>query len=223
MNQIYASINLTSSINKELDAILPMIQKAFNKAVKVVNSKLKNINNGYPINIVFIYDPENTIPEDGIVGRAINSGYILVSLNPKKVSENAIYTTICHELSHCKRFTEFPNIDNRLIAGLINEGLAVAFEEEIKDKKAKETFFLKTMNERIDTHKLLEHVRDDLFKLDFDWDKHYDELFFDGNKEKGIPRWAVYEIGYYLVKEKMKRTGKKASELFGVPSEQFIE
>lgn len=223
MNNIYTSISLSSSIEKELDIILIKIQRATKRALKIVNSKLKNINNGHPINIVFTYDPENVIPEDGLTARAINSGFIVFSLDPKIVTENAIYTTICHELAHCKRFTEFPNIDNRLVSNLINEGLSVAFEEEIKDKKSKETFFLKTMNERIDTHKLLEHVRDDLFKLDFDWDKHYDELFFDGNKEKGIPRWAVYEIGYYLVKEKMKRTGKKASELFGVPSEQFIE
>jgi len=163
MNKIHASIDLDSASGNKLDDILPTINKAFARAVKVVNSKLKNINNGYDINVVFKYDPENTIPEEGVTGRAYNSGYIVVSLNPKKVSENAIYSTICHELAHCKRYTEFCEIDNRLIESLIFEGLAVAFEEEVKDKKSEELFFLKTMNERIETHKLVELIREDLF------------------------------------------------------------
>jgi len=218
MNKIHASIDLDSASGNKLDDILPIINKAFARAVKVVNSKLKNINNGYDINVVFKYDPKHTIPEDGIGGVAINSGYIVISLNPKIVVENTIYTTICHELAHCKRFTEQPKFDDRLIYGVINEGLAVAFEEEIKDKKSKQTFFLKTINERSEPHKTFELLRKDLHSEKFDWG----EIFIDGNKQKGIPRWAAYEIGYYLVKQKMKQTGKKASELFSVPSDDFI-
>lgn len=48
------------------------------------------------------------------------------------------------------------------------------------------------------------------------------ELFFDGNKEKGLPRWAGYKIGYYLVKQYLKKTKKKASELIGEASDPFL-
>ena len=39
------------------------------------------------------------------------------------------------------------------------------------------------------------------------------ELFFNGNKSKNIPRWAGYEMGYFIVTRYMKLTNKKASEL----------
>ena len=64
MNKIHASIDLDSASGNKLDDILPIINKAFARAVKVVNSKLKNINNGYDINVVFKHDPENTISEE---------------------------------------------------------------------------------------------------------------------------------------------------------------
>lgn len=79
------------------------------------------------------------------------------------------------------------------------------------------------MNERTESHNLVDLFRKDFFADNYDWDKNYGELFFDGNKKKGIPRWAGYEIGYYLVKQIMKKTGKKASELFNLSSENFIE
>lgn len=222
MDNFIISIDLSSATTGKINKKLAIIERASEKATKICIKKIKHFNFGQPVNIVFTYNPDRTIPEDGISGSTIHSGLIYIFINPEKVTENAIYTTVCHELVHAKRFTEFTEIDNRPIAAFVSEGLAVAFEEEIKNKKVNETFFLKTMNSRKKSEKLLGVISKDLDNKDFDWNRHYGGLFFDGNKEKQLPRWAGYEIGYYLVRQYMEKSGKKASELIGQTADTFL-
>ncbi len=222
MNKFVTSVDLAIIGDEQMNEIVAMINRASKKAIKVATAKLKNFNFGQPVHIVVVNDPNLVIPEDGVGGSTIHSGLIFIYVHPDNVTENALFTTICHELFHAKRYTILKEIDNRPIAAFISEGLAVAFEEEVRNKKKKETFFLRTITERQQTTKFIKIVEADFFDKDFEWDKNYHSLFFTGNRQKGLPRWAGYEIGYFLTQQYMAKTGKTASELVGEKPERFI-
>lgn len=45
-----------------------------------------------------------------------------------------------------------------------------------------------------------------------------------GDKKKGIPRWAGYTLGYYLIGEYLKtHPDQKPSTLYAAPAEEFIK
>lgn len=218
MNNIQASIK-----GKKLDSILPMINKAFNRAIEVSTKEFKTINHGNDIIINFKYskDTNKIFAKDGVGGYTTHSGLIDVYINPENATESSIYSVICHELSHAKRWTERPNHDNRLIEAVIFEGLGIAFENESMSK-GESVEVLNIINNRKGTIKLLNKMKSEFLIHNFDWNKNYDRYFKDGDNKENIPAWAAYEVGYYLVKKKMKQTGKRASQLIALAPDEFI-
>ena len=76
-----------------------------------------------------------TIAEDGIAGKTLHSRLIMISVDKSQhgVSEDFIFETICHEMSHSLRWEKLPEYAETMFDGMILEGLAVALEEKSDD------------------------------------------------------------------------------------------
>ena len=153
-----------------------------------------------------------TIPEDGITGRTYNSRLIIVVLdkNQMKITEEIVYETICHEMSHSLRWEKLPEYSNTLFKGMILEGLATVLEEEaLKDKEKSDTqFFLKTVQDTKEAEylRMIKILKKSYHEENYD----YDTIFYTGNNL--LPRWAGYRLGYYYVKKYLKTTGRSIEE-----------
>lgn len=156
------------------------------------------------------------IPEDHLGAFTYNGNFIIISFAKGHVNEALVYEVTCHELCHAARWQKNKEDMKNLFDGMILEGLAVCFEEQaVKNQKNKQ-FFLQTMLERSDQEnaEILKHVGNDLDK------NRYDYFTFE-NKERNIPRWTGYSVGYYLVKKYLAKTEKTIDEIFAEPFDNF--
>ncbi len=48
---------------------------------------------------------------------------------------------------------------------------------------------------------------------------NYNEIFFNSRK---LTRWAGYSVGYYMVKEYLRRTGKNIFDVLAEPYDNFL-
>ena len=177
-------------------------------------SKLKIVED---IDIVVAPDLQDfLIPEDHLGAFTYNGNFIIISFAKGYVDENLLYEVTCHELCHAARWQKNKEDMKNLFDGMILEGLAVCFEEQaVKNQKNKQ-FFLQTMLKRSDQEnaEILKHIENDL-------DKNCYDYFTFGDKERNIPRWAGYSVGYYLVKKYLAKTGKTVDEVFADPFDDF--
>ena len=125
-------------------------------------------------------------------------------------SDFEISEVLVHELCHAARWGKNNEWTDTLFDALIFEGLAVCFAEDFSRDNAKRQFYMETIVNRTDKEnkeifsKLSGHLRD----TDYNY-----ERIFNGNND-GLPRWAGYSLGYYLVKKYLKKSGKTVEEAF---------
>lgn len=149
----------------------------------------------------------NTIPEDGICGRTYNSQLIILVVDKQQVeiSEDVVFETICHEMSHSLRWEKLPEYSNTLFKGMILEGLGVTLEAKAMSDSQRQNkqFFLKEMQstdqEMIDA--MIKQLRGLFDNEQYD----YDMIFYTGSDT--LPRWAGYRLGYYFVNKHLQETG----------------
>lgn len=163
--------------------------------------------------------PDFLIPEDCLGGRTYTGNFILISLAAGHVDEDFVYEVVCHELCHASRWQKNEEEMKNLFDGMILEGLAVYFEEQAMKNQKNKQFFLRAMLERDDQEnaEILECLRGNLNEKYYD----YYSIFILGDKEKNIPRWSGYSVGYYLVKKYLEKTGKTIEEAFAEPFDNF--
>lgn len=147
-----------------------------------------------------------TIAEDGIAGKTLHSRLIVLSIDKqqRKISEDFVFETICHEMSHSLRWEKLPEYAETMFDGMILEGLAVVLEEEamVKTGRQDKQFFLKEMQKtpQAEIDKMIAVLKDKLEGKVYD----YNKIFFTGDDI--LPRWAGYRLGYYFVKQYLRQT-----------------
>lgn len=111
-------INLLKSAAKKAEAFISAMFRQFDYEVDIII-----------VTPSFILP---TIAEDGIAGKTLHSRLITVSIDKqqREISEDFVFETICHEISHSLRWEKVPEYAETMFEGMILEGLAVVLEEE---------------------------------------------------------------------------------------------
>lgn len=147
-----------------------------------------------------------TIPEDGISGRTYHSRMIIVVIDKEQrtISEDIIFETICHEMSHSLRWEKLPEYSKTLFDGMILEGLAIVLEEKAMEVSGRRDgqFFLKEMKSvtQVEIDQMIAKLNAHFGDEQYD----YDTVFYTGNDT--LPRWAGYKLGYYFVRKHLEKT-----------------
>lgn len=199
------SEKLQVRVRSALEAVLP-------RAVAAIHAS--------DIDIIIGSDSEQTIPETGVGGSTENPHKILVWIDPDHLNvqdniEREVQSTIVHELHHAMRNRIYP-WPGTLLDDIVGEGLADHFDIEINGQHPKPWSHalsdkeLAVYREKAEPHFYEQNTEDDYYK------------WIVGSEEDGIPRWAGYAFGFQLVEGYLSRTGRKASELVQLKSQEFL-
>ncbi|HEU5121952.1 MAG TPA: DUF2268 domain-containing putative Zn-dependent protease [Candidatus Saccharimonadales bacterium] len=187
----------------------------FQEAAKAAEDFISaNFNFDYDVDIV-ITAPVYllpTIPEDGITARTYTSHFIIVVVDKQQaaITEDFVFETICHEMSHSLRWEKLPEYGDTLFKDMILEGLAIVLEEKaMADTKRKQTqYFFRTMQET--DQAMIDDITSQL-KGKFNSEQYdHQKVLFTGDDK--LPRWAGYRLGYYFVKKYLDATGSTINE-----------
>ncbi len=191
------------------------IRKNFEAAVEKVKQKLPIDN----VDVTIFDNPENVIPELGIVGYTPNAHEIQItldSIHPKfeKAINQHLAGTLAHEMHHIMRWRG-PGYGKTLLEALVTEGLADHFDLEVN--RGEVPLWAKAL-----TSKQLEELSQ---KAKQEWhNENYDHhAWFFGSKERNIPRWTGYSLGFELVEKYLDANpSQKPSAIYNLEAEEFI-
>ncbi len=123
--------------------------------------------------------------------------------------------TLIHELNHAARW-QTVGYGDTLLEAMISEGLADHFEKEITNKNPNPWSVALGKSQ---IKQMMERAENEYNNKNY----NHNEWFF-GSKEKGIPKWTGYTLGYNLVAEYLKKNpDKKPSQLHALRAEEFIK
>lgn len=157
------------------------------------------------------------ISELGIGGYAPWQHEIQLSLDPANEYllthfDQVFTSTLAHETHHCFRHASV-GYGNTLFEALLTEGLACHFEVEVGYKKP------------IYVDHLDQDQRQALLKrAKASWHEHpYDHNhWFFGSEDMTIPRWAGYDLGYYLAGLYLHSTEQTASSSVNTSASEIL-
>lgn len=188
-----------------LDAHVNTVSAAFDAAKESARGLL----NVEGVDVVVIDEPEQSIPEWGVGGYTYGPHVIVVALDPAaSVSSHHIERTLVHEFHHTMRWRG-QGCGGSLGQMLVSEGMAQLFEEEVFGEAP---FFSRVSI----TDEEIAAARQVLYEPEFSQKK----WFFGAD---GIVFSFGYTYGYRVCRAYADATGKSASELIGVSSQEVLE
>lgn len=184
------------------------------KAVRYANKHLQH----HDCNILVFADPDQTIPEEGLGGRAWGNDWIRIDIDPNtalgagKAIQTYLPGMVAHELHHVRR-DRLVGYGETLSEALVTEGLAQVYQE-----------FLYPEVNVVYAHHL---TTDEINKA---WKKskkepnpkqyNHAEWFFGTG---ALKRWTGYSLGYDIVRRYMKkRNENNPAKFVGIPAEDFL-
>lgn len=188
------------------DTDVTTIRHAVKRAETFVSGVFRSFDYDLDLIVVSSSPTTPTIPQDGIGGRTYHSRLIVVALDKSQheLSEDFIFETVCHELSHSLRWEKVPEFAETLFDSMVMEGLAVVLEEQAMNQSGYELWQLfltevrRTEPKEINT--MMTALKDKFDDTEYD----YETIFFSGNDL--LPRWTGYKLGYYLIKRYLSKT-----------------
>ncbi len=186
--------------------ILDKIDDGFAQGRAIVRDKL----GADKIDVVFVNDPMNVIPEIGIGGYSPGPYNIYVSLDPnfKTFSVEDMVSTILHETHHCMRWRN-PGYGLSLGEAMISEGLATLFEEEYSGKTP---IYAQVNIKQEEIDKAKKNLNNKKY--------NHSDWFFGGTDTQ---RWFAYTYGYKMSKAYSQKLNKTAAELVNTPAKLFFD
>jgi uncharacterized protein YjaZ len=209
------SINLyILKASGRLKVLENQIESAFDGVLRGIENKITLPH----VDVVIDDDVNSVIPETGVGGFAPSANLLYIHINPdfKGIEQKIdfeIKSTLAHELHHCARWASC-GYGKTLLEAIISEGLADHFDIEINNGPPKPWSVAVAGSE---LEKLKEKARSE-----FTNDNYDHSVWFFGSESKNIPRWTGYSLGFSLVGDYIKKSGKKASELVSERAESFI-
>ena len=210
-------MSIKTHILLESEGLVPyqeLIKRYSVAIIHTVSQQLKLPN----LDIVFSDNSRGVIPEIGVGGYAPTPHLIFIYINPKhpnleKTLSLEVECTLAHELHHSAR-SYTVGYGTTLLEALISEGLADHFEIETTGVSPRQWSVAFSGAKLTDWNEKA--------KLEYKNTNYNHSDWFYGSKEKGIPRWIGYSIGFNLVGEYMKKNNKKSSELVNLQAEKFV-
>ncbi len=161
------------------------------------------------VDVLVIDAPDDAIPEWGVGGYTYGPHAILLAIDPAAtVDSHHIERTLVHEFHHTMRWRG-QGCGGSLAQMLVSEGMAQLFEEEVFGEAP---FFSRVSI----TDDEIAGARAAFYEPEFNQKK----WFFGAN---GITFSFGYTYGYRLCQAYADATGKRASQLIGVPSREVLE
>lgn len=148
----------------------------------------------------------------GVSGRFISGGVIYIDIFPKTGWQRNFKGTLLHEVAHS--LTKGYSYDMSIAEGIVFDGIAENFQETFL-KEGKNPWV--AVLSRDEALKLFEEIRPMIASKDLSL---YQEVFFGAGK---YPLWAGYAIGYYLVKEYIRRHGANWEDLFSKGADHILK
>lgn len=202
-------------VNKELCLIADDMLRFLNSTAE----KIVPLTEEVETDIVIRHSPQNTIPELGISGQYTNEAGcidIYLDLNNGHLKNNfeaEVSRTLIHEYMHVVREQYVPWENGTLLDSLIAEGLTQSFEIEVQPDLPPSLYATAfTEEELVELWNRAKTILDQR-----GWAN--DEWFFGGDD---IKRWSGYSLGFKLVQDKIMQSGLSASELYKLPSKDFL-
>lgn len=201
--------------NKELEAVVGQMRNIFDVTAKKVISLTEEVET----DIVVRHSPQNTIPELGISGQYTKDARcidVYLDLNNTHLKDNfeiEVTRTLIHEYMHVVREQYVPWENGTLLDSLVAEGLTQSFEIEVQPELPPSIYATSLSEEELNN--LWNKAKSILNQRG--WIN--DEWFFGSDD---IKRWSGYSLGFKLVQDKIKKSGLKPSELYKLPSTDFI-
>lgn len=201
----------------KLTPYIKKIKNIFDKAVIKIVNKIPVSD----IDVVIVDDPLQSIPEIGMGGYTMTPNFVKISFdvgfnNFNNVLSLELMDSIAHEFHHVVRWRAV-GYGETLLKALTSEGLADHFAIEMTRRKD-----LHPWNKAFNQEQISGWLR--RAKNEFNSKNYSHTDWFFGSKEKGIPRWTGYTLGYNLVAEYLKKNpNKKSSRLYALPAEEFIK
>ena len=199
--------------NKELPAVADKIREIFDATAEKVVSLTEEVET----DIVVRHSPQNSIPELGSSGqytkdaRCIDIYLDLSNTHLKENFETEIARTFIHEYMVREQYVPWEN--GTLLDSLIAEGLTQSFELEVQPELPPSIYATSfTEDELQDLWNKAKDILDQRGWINDEW-------FFGGDD---IKRWSGYSLGFKLVQNKIKESGLRPSELYKLPSDDFL-
>lgn len=201
--------------NRELTIVADTMREIFDITAKEIVSLTEEIET----DIVIHHSPQNSIPELGISGqytkdaRCIDIYLDLKNVHLKKNFETEIARTFIHEYMHVVREQYVPWENGTLLDSLIAEGLTQSFEIEVQPDLPPSIYATSFSEEELDNlWTKAKNILDQRGWINDEW-------FFGCSN---IKRWSGYSLGFKLVQNKIKESGLRPSELYKLPSADFV-
>jgi uncharacterized protein YjaZ len=164
----------------------------------------------------------------GYAGFGGSPGYVMVTFSQANdYTLPRVEGASVHELNHNVRFKVVPFIPMQVTVAdyIVAEGLAESFAAELFGEEIVGYFVTDFSEEELATARQI--IGSALDVSGFDAVRGY--IFGDaiaqerGLPKAGVPNFAGYAIGYYVVRQYLKRTGKSVAETTFLPSREIIE
>ncbi len=169
------------------------------------------------IDYVIKNDSERTIESIGVCGNAYEKNQVTLYIDknfsgfPESIKK-ALQATVVHETHHVMR-ERAGTYGATLLDAMVAEGLADHFSEEVMN------------NKNMWHNKVYANVPDmiDRSKKELDSDSFDYAAWFFGSKEKGIPRYTGYAMGYRIVGRYLHSKNETAGGSVATLSKNFKE
>lgn len=178
---------------------------------------------------ILLGDPENKIlmASEGYSGFGGISGYIMLLVVPNDFNRTRLKSALAHEFNHNVRFTyePFNHGDVSVEDYLVIEGLAEVFAEELYGIEHRGPWVQDYDEEELAY--TIEVMKDGREARGFDQVSAYmygDEVAREqGYQPVGLSRNAGYTVGYHLIKQYLKNTGKTIAEATLTSSAELVK
>lgn len=213
--------NINLHILKASGKLTPYVREIGEIFDETIDKVLRNIAVSN-VDVVIVETSYGVIPEIGIGAQTYGQNVLFIYLDTKfpgfenKTLKEELPRSIAHELSHVIRCRTIFSYGETLLGTLIWEGLADHFEKEINNKAPQAWSVALNTNQ---VSKMMKKAKEEYYNKDYDY-----VAWMFGSKEKGIPKWTGYTLGYNLVAEYLrKHPDKKPSQLHTLKVEEFIK